>query len=207
MKKILVLLLISMIAVPSLLLAKGPKGGRGVAASGASTLDAQEIEDAQWMREEEKLARDVYRIMFALHGDPVFSNISTSEQSHMDAMEKLVDRHNIDDPVVSDVTGVFTNPELQSWYDTLIDRGSESLVEACKVGILIEETDMLDIQAAIDNTDESDIENTYENLLKGSRNHLRAYVGKLERLGLVYEPVLLTGEEADAILDSSIERR
>lgn len=208
MKKMLVLLLISTVAVPSLLLAKGPRGGgKDAAVSTTSTLDEQEIIDATWMREEEKLARDVYREMFALWGNPVFSNISTSEQSHLDAMGELVDRNGIDDPVKTDDTGVFTNPDLQQWYYELIDRGSKSLVEAIKVGITIEESDMQDIQAAIDNTDEADIKKTYENLIRGSRNHLRAYVNQLESLGLIYEPELLTAEEAYAIVDSATERR
>ena len=206
MKKLLVLLLIAGVATPTLLMAKGPKGG-GKNSATTTTLDSQEIADAQWMREEEKLARDVYREMFALWGNAVFSNISSSEQSHMDAMGKLLARNNIADPVTSDDTGVFTNPDLQAWYDELVERGSQSLTEAIEVGITIEESDMVDIQAAIDNTDESDNEKTYENLLKGSRNHLRAYVKQLESLGLVYEPELLTVEEANAIVDSPTELR
>jgi len=207
MKKLLILFLITMIATPTLLLAKGPKGGRGSTATSdtQTTLSTQEVADAQWMREEEKLARDVYREMFAFWGNSVFSTISTSEQSHMDAMGKLLARNDIDDPVVSDDTGAFTNPELQAWYNELVDRGSKSEIEAIKVGILIEESDMTDIQDAINNTDESDIINTYENLLKGSRNHLRAFVGQLESKGEIYEPQLLTEEEAFAIVYSPTE--
>ena len=100
MKKLLVLLLIAVVATPTLLMAKGPKGG-GKNSATTTTLDSQEIADAQWMREEEKLARDVYREMFALWGNAVFSNISSSEQSHMDAMGKLLARNNIADPVTS----------------------------------------------------------------------------------------------------------
>lgn len=205
MKKLLILCLITMITTPALLMAKGPKGGPGLTAASntQTTLTPQEVSDAQWMREEEKLARDVYREMFARWGNSVFSTISTSEQSHLDAMGKLLDRNDIDDPVVSDDTGAFTNPDLLAWYNELVYRGSDSEIEAIKVGILIEESDMTDIQNAINNTDESDIINTYENLLKGSRNHLRAFVGQLERMGEIYEPQLLTEAEAFAIVYST----
>ena len=196
MNKLLVAALISIISLPTLSTAKGMQGGRGT----TSTLDAQEIAQARFMREEEKLARDVYRVLFATWGSSVFSSISTSEQSHMNAMERLLDRNGIADPVTSDDTGDFTDTELQTWYGVLVDLGSVSLEEAIRVGITIEETDIIDIQAAIDNTDQADFVMTYENLLEGSRNHLRAFITQLESLGLSYVPELLTLEQAYEIV-------
>ena len=38
-----------------------------------------------YMREEEKLARDVYLTLYELWGAEIFANISESEQQHMDA--------------------------------------------------------------------------------------------------------------------------
>jgi hypothetical protein len=69
-----------------------------------------------------------------------------------------------------------------------------------------EELDMIDLQAAIDATDNPDIQQLYENLMSGSRNHLRAYVGHIENLGIVYEAQYLTQEEVDEIVDSAVER-
>ena len=42
--------------------------------------------------------------------------------------------------------------------------------------------------------------------MSGSRNHLRAYVGQIENLGVVYEAQYLSQDEVDAIVDSPIER-
>ena len=171
-----------------------------------TTLDAGEIETARFMREEEKLARDVYRAMFLVWGQRIFSNIAQSEQTHMDAMARLLAQYGIPDPVTSDAVGDFQDPGLADWFVTLTDTGTRSLEDALRVGALIEETDIRDIQEAIDATDETAMQAGYQHLLRGSRNHLRAYVGQLERLGVVYEPQVLSLAELSEIVDAPTER-
>lgn len=173
--------------------------------TGNQVLSAAETESLLFMREEEKLARDVYLTLYDLWDDEVFENIASSEQEHMDAMALLMEKYNLPDPVI-DVIGSFSDPELQKLYDELLARGETSRMEALYVGALIEEVDMRDIQEAIDEASHADIIRVYENLLKGSRNHLRAFVGKIEDEGLVYEAQVLTQEEVDEIVDSPIER-
>ena len=65
---------------------------------------------------------------------------------------------------------------------------------------------MIDLQRAIDETDNADIQRLYENLMSGSRNHLRAYVGQIENLGIVYEAQCLPQDEVDSIVDAPVER-
>ena len=85
-------------------------------------------------------------------------------------------------------------------------RGSQSSLQALYVGAAIEEIDMIDLQEAIDATDNADIQMLYENLMSGSRNHLRAYVAQIENLGVVYEAQYLPQDEVDSIVDSPVER-
>ena len=85
------------------------------------------------MREEEKLADDVYIMLYEKWGKRIFQNISRSEQTHTDAIKALLTRYELPDPASSS-TGVFTNPDLQTLYNDLIARGSESLAEAFEVG-------------------------------------------------------------------------
>ncbi|MEA3413785.1 MAG: DUF2202 domain-containing protein, partial [Pseudomonadota bacterium] len=83
---------------------------------------------------------------------------------------------------------------------------SASLIDALIVGATIEEIDILDIQGALDSVvDNPDIEVVYENLLKGSRNHLRAFVSNLESLGYTYESDYLTQTAYDEIINSDTE--
>ncbi|MEA3273806.1 MAG: DUF2202 domain-containing protein [Pseudomonadota bacterium] len=182
--------------------------GRGPGSGGdPSTLSDEEIYYLEYMREEEKLARDSYMTLYDLWGNPVFFNISTSEQQHMDAVENLLDRYGLPDPVVDETNvGDFVNPELQALFDELMATGAESELAALNVGGLIEEKDMRDIQIAIDLADNADIKATYDNLLCGSRNHLRSFVKNIELLGSTYTASILTQEEVDEIAYSPMER-
>jgi hypothetical protein len=171
----------------------------------AGTLSAEEEADLLFIREEEKLARDVYAVLYEQWQVPVFANIGSAEQTHMDSVGVLIDRYGLEDPV-QDEAGVFTNVEIQGLYDTLTAEGEASEVAALRVGAQIEEIDLVDIQEASNRTDKPDIRLVYDNLMRGSRNHLRAYVGNLGMRGETYEPIVLSQEEFEEIVGTPVER-
>jgi hypothetical protein len=173
------------LVVAGLCLAAGISSIGSVSAAG---LTPDEIYWLTYIREEEKLARDVYIFLYAKWQSSIFTNISQSEQAHMDAVKTLLDRYRIPDPAKSTAQGVFTNPDLQELYDKLIEQGSASLVEALKVGVVIEETDIDDLTVAIDSTNHKDIKTVYRNLLQGSFNHLDAFCSNPEMKGVSCEP-------------------
>jgi hypothetical protein len=172
-----------------------------LAANAASTLTQGEIDTLKFMREEEKMARDVYLTMYEAWGIETFANIAESEQKHTDAVKNLLDRYGIEDPVKVDTIGVFVDQELADLYTTLVEQGMSSAEQALRVGALIEEVDMEDIVNAIAETDERMIQRVYGNLLAGSENHLRAFVSQLEMMGIEYEAQILSTEEFEHILD------
>jgi len=166
----------------------------------AAALSATEAADLTFQREEEKLARDVYLTLYDSWHAQIFSTIATrSEQRHTDVMKMLLDKYLLPDPALPGI-GTFTNSVLQSKYDELVAKGSESYVEALYVGAFIEELDMVDLQHAIDNTNRVDLRTAYQNLMEGSKNHLRAFVSSLDLQGITYAPVLLSRELYDAII-------
>jgi hypothetical protein len=168
-------------------------------------LTAEEERDLLYMREEEKLARDVYLTLDEYFEINIFSNIAKAEQTHMDKMKGLLDKYSLTDPVGDNPIGAFTNPGFETFYDS--KTGDEVTInDAIRTGILIEEQDILDIQEAIELTDKADIKNVYENLLRGSRNHLRAFVRQLESMGIVYEATIIDQSVADDIVNSPTER-
>ena len=155
------------------------------------------------MREEEKLARDVYITLNELWNRRVLSKISVSEQRHMDAIKTLLDRYELDDPVGENSLGIFKNEILQTLYNTLIEQGSISMIEGLKVGALIEEIDILDIEKELEqHVDNQDIIYVYQNLLRGSQNHLRAFVRNLSRQGVEYIPQNLSEEQYIVIISA-----
>lgn len=171
----------------------------------AAVLSTGEIQTLTFMREEEKLAHDVYLTLNETWPQPVFANIAQSEQQHMDAMLALLERYQIADPA-RPVIGLFNNMELQALYDKLVIRGQQSATEALYVGAAIEEIDILDLEKAIAETDQPDLRRAYENLLAASGNHLRAFVRNIEAQGLVYEPQHLDVEQLETILSTPTQR-
>ncbi len=165
----------------------------------APVLTEAEAADLLFMREEEKLARDVYITLYAEWGNRVFDNISQSEQKHTDAVLGLIEKYGLQDPAFG--FGMFADPELQDLFDTLITSGLQSTLDALMVGALIEEVDMEDIVAAMERTDKADILNVYGNLLAGSMNHLSAFVRNIEAItGETYVAQWLTQAEVDELL-------
>jgi ERCC4-type nuclease len=81
-----------------------------------------------------------------------------------------------------------------------------SYVEGLKVGAAIEELDMVDINTAMLQVDNQDIRLVYDNLLKGSRNHLRSYVKTLANQGVTYVPQYMAVADYTAIVTTAIER-
>jgi len=169
----------------------------------AGEVDQAEIDAMLYMREEEKLARDVYQYFANLWGMPAFSNIASSEQVHMDSVLDLIDRYNLTDPAAAD-TGVFKNPDLQALYDQLTVQGSASVEEAFKVGAAIEEIDIVDLKERLTQTDQADIQQVFDSLMQGSYNHLNAFVTNLtNRYGITYAPQYLTEDLYQEIIQSS----
>jgi hypothetical protein len=169
-------------------------------------LTREEIEGLYWMREEEKLARDVYLAMFDLWGLPTFENIAASESRHMEAVLGVIEAYGLEDPVSDDTPGVFSNPDLAALYVELVEVGSESLVAALTVGATIEDLDIADLEEELAIADRADLRRVYENLLRGSVNHLRGFTGRLEAEGAEYEAVHHTEEELAALLAEGGDR-
>ncbi len=166
-------------------------------------LSEAETADMLYMREEKKLARDVYLAFYELWGQRVFSNIAQSEQWHMDMMKALLDKYNLEDPAADNEKGVFTDQDIQALYTDLVEKGQVSLVEALKAGANIEELDISDLKQRYANADNTDIKTVYQNMTKASENHLRAFVSRLELFKESYEAQHLSSEELDSIINTS----
>jgi hypothetical protein len=177
------------------------RGGPGMNVAVSMSLSQEEMSNLEFMREEEKLARDVYRVLYDQWGKPVFSNISSSEQSHMDALLGKINFYRLSDPVVDDSTGAFVNTDLAGAYLSLTGWGMTSLEDALRVGAYIEELDILDLQHAIEGSSHADLDATYEKLMRGSRNHMRAFVGAIENMGITYTAKLMDQPDVDEIVD------
>lgn len=168
-------------------------------------LNEVEYNNLQFMREEEKLARDVYFALYSKWDAIIFKNISNSEQLHMDALLVLINKYDLSDPVGTNEIGIFHDSELQDLYDDLVSLGSTSLLDAYKVGATIEDLDIFDLEEAITLSDNEDVNDIYEDLARGSRNHMRAFYAQIINLEGNYTAQFITQEKLDAIINSDRE--
>jgi hypothetical protein len=164
-------------------------------------LTGEEETNLLYLREEEKLARDVYLYFDAQYDQQIFKNISASEQAHMDQVLDLLEKYEIEDPALAE-KGVFSNAEIQKLYDDLIEQGDSSLTAALEVGAIIEDVDIFDLQNGITSTDKEYIIEVYEKLMCGSKNHMRAFTKQLKNQGGTYTPQFISQEEYDGIISS-----
>jgi len=142
-------------------------------------LSSIEKDGLIYMRLEEKLARDVYLTLGKTYKQKMFVNIPESEQRHMDAVKALLDKYEIADPITDNEIGSFINPDFKKLFDDLVKKGQTSFKDAMLVGKEIEEMDIKDLVERIEQTDNPDIKAVYENLKRGSENHLRAFTRHL----------------------------
>ena len=171
-----------------------------------TTIDTIEAAELAYMREEEKLAYDLYIKLYQIWGQRVFDNIAAAELTHTSAVLALLNRYEIADPASTEA-GVFNNIDLQNLYDFLLASGSNSFIDALLAAATVEEVDILDLETYLLHVEGSDdIVLVYENLLAGSRNHLRSFVSNLENQGISYSPVHLEQAAYDAIIQSEMEK-
>jgi hypothetical protein len=182
--------------------------GLSMAAIPVEALSVVEKDSLVFMREEEKLAHDVYAQLDLRWGanTRVFGNIANSETTHTEAVRQLLLRYALSDPSATLAAGQFQNTTLQGLYTQLTATGAISLIDALKVGAAIEEIDMIDLNTALLAVDNQDIRLVYDNLLKGSRNHLRAFVANLLNQGVTYVPQYMSVVDYSAIVATPIER-
>jgi hypothetical protein len=154
---------------------QGEKGHGLEVPAPAGTLSAEEAETLSMMREEERLAHDLYVALGEAWPDRRFDNISAAEARHGEATATLLANHDLPDPSVGSTPGVYDYPELQELYDDWLERGLTSKSEALAVGAELERRDIADLEAAMAATEQPDLDAVYEHLRDGSEKHLAAF--------------------------------
>lgn len=165
-------------------------------------LSAAEKDLLIFMFEEEKLARDVYTALGETWNGGIFSMISQAEQQHMDAIQVLLDKYEITVEVLP--AGEFANSELQQLYTDLVAQGSASVVDAYKVGALVEETDIRDLLDSVSSVDNEDISLVFDHLKNASGHHLGAFARNISiATGEDHVPTILTQAEYDELVTNN----
>lgn len=196
MKKLLIPILIILVSLGGCQKSENPNT--------SPVLSEAELATLLFTREEEKLAHDVYIYAFETYGISIFQNIANSESQHVAAVLNLMSSYSVADPLSgSSVLGQFTDANLLQLYKELTSRVDQSLEEAVLVGLLIEDMDILDLQMAIAETQQSSLINVYSQLQCGSENHMRSFNNQATLLEVEYTPAYISQSEFDTIINSS----
>lgn len=87
----------------------------GQTASNVGEITPADANNILFLKQEEKLARDVYQALANKRQHATFVNIAAAEQRHMDAVDRLIQAFGLTD-TTPDVAGKFSIPELQALY-------------------------------------------------------------------------------------------
>ncbi|MDX9919417.1 MAG: DUF2202 domain-containing protein [Paludibacter sp.] len=151
------------------------------------------------MREEEKMAMDIYAYFYEKYQIPIFNNIAKSESKHTSAVLRLINYFGLKDPAL-EPTAEYSNEEIQHLYTKLTSEAN-TIEEALSTGAFIEEYDIADLKKLIAETQNADIKLVYANLLRGSENHIKAFAKQLKFRGIEYVPQILSQEEYNSIIN------
>jgi hypothetical protein len=178
---LLLVALVLTISIP-VLAQHGPPAGAGTGipvgtgtAIVVTPVTAVETQALRYMREEEKLARDVYDQLYKKWNLVTFQYIAASEQVHFDAIGTLLTRYSVADPAQGLAAGVYAEPRLSALYNELMAKGMKSAQDALEVGVLIEKTDIADLESSLSGTSKLDLKRVFTNLMNASYNHLEAF--------------------------------
>ena len=141
-----------------------------IPSSDVSEVEKELLINQYW---EEKMARDLYAYASEKYPNVnTFGNITKSEQKHMDTLQVLLDRYNIDAP--SDYA------KDNDLYVTLKNKIDISEKDAIEVWIMVETVDIDNITADIKATDNDDFKVILVNIGWASYNHLRGFANALD---------------------------
>lgn len=141
----------------------------------STTAPSTSAADIAFSRDEERLARDLYRAFADRYDVAIFEHIASSEQRHFDAIGRLLSRYGVADPAAKAKAGSYSDPVLQKLYDGWLAQGSASVEAAYAVGVALEMRDIADLERMIAAKPGADVARVFELLVNGSRHHLAAF--------------------------------
>ncbi len=184
-----------------------------------STLNQDLIDSLAYMGNEERLAHDIYTVLYNYHKEEgteiqQLTNIaSEAEQKHVETVQEIIQRYDINTSNLTDVVnpvadknvafedmpiGQYDIPKIQELYDSLYAKGVTSVQDALEVGCMVEVVDVDDLDKYIEQAKESnatDIIVAFSDVLRqGSYNHYWAFDKGLKNMG-VTEGCAVLGKE------------
>ena len=172
-----------------------------------STLTQDIVDSLAYMGNEERLAYDIYTVLYKHHSDAgleinQLKNIPQSEQKHVEIVQSIIQKYDINTANLTDVVdpvadkdvafadmpmGKYDIAHIQELYDMLHAKGIQSHQAAMEVGCMVEVIDIDDLDKFIIQAEASnatDIVDGFNKLRNGSYNHYWAFDKGLKNMGI-----------------------
>lgn len=165
-----------------------------------ASLSADEIEFLFALREDEKMARDLYTVFAAKYSTaPQIDRIAAAENSHIAYVEAVLDYYEISYPAMT-AAGLFEDAKRQAIYNELADK-SGTLLEVYATMAAVEEESVSAYKSVQSEITNENIALVITNMIKASSNHLKAAVCQIIVGGSTYTPLYLSAEEFGTIVN------
>lgn len=165
------------------------------------SLSADEIEFQFALREDEKMARDLYTVFAAKYSTaPQIDRIAAAENSHIACVEAVLDYYEISYPAMTAAAGLFEDAKRQAIYNELADK-SGTLLEVYATMAAVEEESVSAYKSVQSEITNENIALVITNMIKASSNHLKAAVCQIIAGGGTYTPLYLSAEEFGTIVN------
>lgn len=163
-------------------------------AGAASQSSPEAAESYVNLFEAERVAAEVYAVLAEKWDGRPFSKIMEAEKTHLAAVSGVLARMGAKAPHTE--AGKYEMEEFQALYDSMVKRGSTSRKDAMEVGAEIEEMSIRDLLVWREAEKDPAVQKVLDNLIRGSSNHLKAFVRGRKALGMPeYEAKYLSKEE------------
>ncbi len=168
-----------------------------------NALTADEIEFLFAIREDEKVAKDLYTAFAGQYPTAIqFSRIAAAEATHIAAVETVLGYYEITYPALG-APGIFADAARQAQYDGLLAKAT-TLQAALEAMTTLEEENIAAYKAVEANITNANLKLIVSNMIKASSNHLKAAVRQLATLGVIYTPIHLDQATFDDIINSAL---
>ncbi len=167
------------------------------------SLTAEEFHDLRALREGQKVMRDLYAVWQGRWKTPLFGNFAAAEQTHMDAMLRLLMRHQMNDPVVSKPLGAFKDSTFVRLFDHSSTSAAKSLNDCYLVACSLEEADILSLDTCLLHSKAADLRLVFSVLQQASAMHLATLRSHLRRLKVELRTMNISAQRLDSLRKKS----
>jgi hypothetical protein len=164
-------------------------------------LNDQEKEALVVMIQEAKLSKELAQDFNRTWKVAFFNHIVQSEELHINQLKRIIRKNNGTDPLAFLSYGLFHDQTLQEEFKHYTAQGQKSVTAALFLIAQVQEKNILSLGYQLDRVVNPELRALYANRQHFTTSYFRMAVQNLGKIGVIYEPQLMSSEQYKAIMD------